>query len=250
MWSSPNWPSPRAASRRHAPASSTQNSSSNLTDPPIREPPHRRGPAAYSPEHKAARAHGQGPVRPRQEATQRARLAAESPRELAGPTGRPPRSVAAPRDVPNKDVSGAELSPRNLPVGVAIAIGPSPRKPGSSSSQSLFRRRHRRYSRAAVPYAVVAAVISGQEPVAHKIRTLKPSKSSQASRCLREPHTFVRRGQCMRLRVTLLSAAALGLNAQLKKTAHPQRTPLMAAAPPPPGPLDYSHSHPCVRWFR
>jgi hypothetical protein len=54
----------------------------------------------------------------------------------------------------------------------------------------------------------------------------------------------------MRLRVTLLSAVALGLNAQLKKTAHPQRTPLMAAAAPPPGPLDYSHSHPCVRWFR
>ena len=34
----------------------------------------------------------------------------------------------------------------------------------------------------------------------------------------------------MRLRITLLSAVALGLNAQLKKTAHPQRTPLMAAA--------------------
>ena len=54
----------------------------------------------------------------------------------------------------------------------------------------------------------------------------------------------------MRLRITLLSAVALGLNAQLKTTAHPQRTPLMAAAAPPPGPLDYSHSHPCVRWFR
>ena len=53
----------------------------------------------------------------------------------------------------------------------------------------------------------------------------------------------------MRLRVTLLSAVALGLHAELKKTAHPQRTPLMAATPPP-GPLDYSHSHPCVRWFR
>jgi len=54
----------------------------------------------------------------------------------------------------------------------------------------------------------------------------------------------------MRLRGTLLSAVALGLHAELKKTAHPHRTPLMAAAPPPPGPLDYSHSHPCVRWFR
>lgn len=39
-----------------------------------------------------------------------------------------------------------------------------------------------------------------------------------------------------------------GLNAQLK-TAQPHRAPLMAA-PPPPGPLDYSHSHACVRWFR
>ena len=41
--------------------------------------------------------------------------------------------------------------------------------------------------------------------------------------------------------------AALLLRVALAKTAHEQH--LMAAAPPP-GPLDYSHSHPCVRWFR
>ena len=40
--------------------------------------------------------------------------------------------------------------------------------------------------------------------------------------------------------------AALLLRVALAKTAHEQH--LMAA--PPPGPLDYSHSHPCVRWFR
>ena len=137
MWSSPNWPSPRAASRRHAPASSTQNSSSNLTDPPIREPPHRRGPAAYSPEHKAARAHGQGPVRLRQEPQRSARLAAESPREIAGPTGRRRRCAnAASKPPSHTDAYCAELSPRDLPVGVAIAIGPS-RKPGSTSAVEI-----------------------------------------------------------------------------------------------------------------
>ena len=42
-------------------------------------------------------------------------------------------------------------------------------------------------------------------------------------------------------------AALLLLRVALAKTAQNQH--LMAAAPPP-GPLDYSHSHPCVRWFR
>ena len=48
--------------------------------------------------------------------------------------------------------------------------------------------------------------------------------------------------------LALIVQSIAGLNAQLK-TAQPHRATLMAA-PPPPGPLDYSHSHACVRWFR
>ena len=67
---------------------------------PIRAAPPR---AAHAPKHEAARAHGQGPVSPRQGHTTRASLVAESTREIVGPTGRPPPSVAAPRvDAPNK----------------------------------------------------------------------------------------------------------------------------------------------------
>jgi hypothetical protein len=53
-------------------------------------------------------------------------------------------------ELPNKDMSGTELSPRNLPVGVAIAIGPSPRKPGSSSASRDCGAPQSAYEHAAV----------------------------------------------------------------------------------------------------
>ena len=60
---------------------------------------------------------------------QNARLAADSPRELVGPAGRRRRRAKAASEAPiHTNAYRGELSPRNLPVGVAIAIGPSPRK--------------------------------------------------------------------------------------------------------------------------
>jgi len=68
------------------------------TDPPRPQPPHRAAPtrAAHSPKHKAARSRPTRTRQPRPRAPQSARFAAESSREVVGPTGRPPPSVAAP----------------------------------------------------------------------------------------------------------------------------------------------------------
>jgi hypothetical protein len=71
------------------------------------------------------------PSAPAKNNTEKARLVAESPREVVGQ----PAAVVVARTwcAPSFhiDLYRAELSPRNLPVGAAIAIGPPPRKPGS-----------------------------------------------------------------------------------------------------------------------
>ena len=64
--STSDWSSTQGSVPAHAPASPTHNSP---TAPPMREPPlraDRRAPRT-GPKHKAARAHGQGPVSPHQE---------------------------------------------------------------------------------------------------------------------------------------------------------------------------------------
>ena len=68
------------------------------------------------------------PSAPFKSQTERAPRGREHPRHR-GASRPPPSSADAPHvELPSEDVSSTELSPRNLPVGVAIAIGPSPRK--------------------------------------------------------------------------------------------------------------------------
>ena len=118
----------RAASKARAPASPTHNGSSNPTDPPIREPPHRRGERTTE-NHKAARAHGQGRISPRPE-PHKAR--ASWPTAPENSRGQPAAVVVRERGAKppsHTNAYRAELSPRNLHVGVAIAIGPSRENP-------------------------------------------------------------------------------------------------------------------------
>ena len=121
----------RAASRPHAPASSTHSGSSNPTDPPVREPPHPRTRAPRTPRNTKRKGARPRNRQPPTRAPQSARLVAESTRGIVGPAGRRRRRAnAAPKPPSDNDAYRAELPPRNLPAGVAIAIGP-PRKPGS-----------------------------------------------------------------------------------------------------------------------
>ena len=99
--STSDWSSTQGSVPAHAPASPTHNSP---TAPPMREPPlraDRRAPRT-GPKHKAARAHGQGPVSPRQEPhRERVPRGREPPRNRGA--SRPPPSVAAPRvDTPQQ----------------------------------------------------------------------------------------------------------------------------------------------------
>ena len=147
----------------------------------------------------------------------------------------------------------AKPSPRNLLVGVAISIGSIGENPARAQQSEHVRRRCLRTRAYGCKRGLGSSYSSPSTRRARLEQLFALQESSRASQCLqslqRAAHSCPPR-LCMQLRVTLLSAVALGLNAQLKKTAHPQRQPLMAAAPPPPGPLDYSHSHPCIRWFR
>ena len=159
---------------------------SRTTDPPRPQPPHRAAPprAAHTPKHKPqGHTASKDPSAPAKSHT-KARLAAESPREVVGPTGRRRRSTCGASTPPNKDASCTELSPRNLPVGVAIAIGPWREKPGpkprlpSLGARCLRTRAHGCKTR--LPQQLF--IPSNQSRPA--CTRSSPSKSSKASRCL------------------------------------------------------------------
>ena len=117
--------------------------------------------------------------------TQNARLAAESPREIAGPAGRRRRRAnAASKPPSHTDASRAELSPRNLPVGVAVAIGPS-RKPGSSSAGRDCEHRSLPTSTQRWCKALSQLLFLAKNQLRCAKASLRPPKSSRASRCQR-----------------------------------------------------------------
>ena len=163
------------SNQRRLPTMAPQNhQDTSLRNPRVPAAACRARPKTTQPQGHAAK----DPSAPAKSHAERAPRGRKPPRNR-GASRPPPSSAAAPHvELPSEDMSGTELSPRNLPVGVAIAIGPS-RKPGSSSSRDCERRSlptsTQRWCKSAV-----AALISGQEPVA-------PSKSSSPP--LQEPQS-------------------------------------------------------------
>ena len=154
------------------------------TDPPTRaraSPSARPAAPRTARKHKAARPRGQGRVSPRQE---QHRTRASRPLAPEKSWGQPAGAVVrGARKPPSHTDAYPELSPRNLPVGVAIAIGPSREKPGSTPSGAFV-------GAAAPSYAFIVAITLCRsiyllpETTCTGLTELSPSKSSRASRCL------------------------------------------------------------------
>ena len=168
------------SNQRRLPTMAPQNhQDTSLRNPRVPAAACRARPKTTQPQGHAAK----DPSAPAKSHAERAPRGRKPPRNR-GASRPPPSSAAAPHvELPSEDMSGTELSPRNLPVGVAIAIGPS-RKPGSSSSRDCERRSlptsTQRWCKA-LSQLLFLAKNQLRPAKAH----LRPSKSPKASRCQR-----------------------------------------------------------------
>ena len=133
------------------------------TSLPIRAAPPR---AAHTPKHKPQGHTAKGPSAAAKNHTERAPRGRKPPRNRGA--SRPPSSLRERAStLPGKDMSCTELSLRNLPVGVAVAIGHGAKNPARAQPVRACEAPLPACKHAAVHCATSAAVIHPQQPGAH-----------------------------------------------------------------------------------